>query len=503
MDFRRRILFIVILPLLLLGVLGLLYLWAEFMIETANRNHALARRLTAQILKVNFITDRYLLYHGSAEEWLTQHAELERFLKTVRGEDREEEELLRQITANTEKIRNLLQRVFELEGADDPRSSQLRQRLVESTMLKSRAAYSDAIRLETGSETRMSELRRRTLQIAFGVSVLMTVGAMLVALRLTRRVVTVVKALTEGTSRIAAGDYDTRVQAEGGDELATLAMAFNGMSEKLRKSALYMETSMKALEVENRICREAEETLKSENHSRLEAEEALRTLNAELERRIDSRTEELRKTTALLEKMKEHAERDSYVARLQAEVLREHHLKLERLIRETRRIFSCTSVENVVNDIAGIGREIANARYCVIGHLFPHSGLSTIAASRAPGAPPCPDLQLGPGMEVVYRDVMARGVVLRIGAADLEKHPHWKGLPEGHVPLRGLLAVPVIGCGDVIGIMMATDRLDGGDFDEEDELIFSQLAALASMAVQCVVLNEKPAAGINPPAAPS
>ncbi len=62
-------------------------------------------------------------------------------------------------------------------------------------------------------------------------------AAMIAALALSflfsRSVVAPVLAMSQATQRIADGRYDERIQAQGDDELAQLAMRFNQMAEKL------------------------------------------------------------------------------------------------------------------------------------------------------------------------------------------------------------------------------------------------------------------------------
>jgi GAF domain-containing protein len=58
---------------------------------------------------------------------------------------------------------------------------------------------------------------------------------------------------------------------------------------------------------------------------------------------------------------------------------------------------------------------------------------------------------------------------------------------EPHPPLRGLLAVPVVG-GDGLncGLLRVSDKLDGTDFDEDDERRLQRLAALAALALDAM-----------------
>jgi two-component system sensor histidine kinase BaeS len=61
------------------------------------------------------------------------------------------------------------------------------------------------------------------------------VVAVLLSLIFSRGVIAPVQAMSIATQRIAAGRYDERVQVDGEDELAQLAMRFNQMAEKLNQ----------------------------------------------------------------------------------------------------------------------------------------------------------------------------------------------------------------------------------------------------------------------------
>lgn len=68
---------------------------------------------------------------------------------------------------------------------------------------------------------------------------------------------------------------------------------------------------------------------------------------------------------------------------------------------------------------------------------------------------------------------------------DVSTHPLSKGLPQGHVPLRGLLGVPLLGShGEFLGQLMLSDKADGGFFTEDDESLLVTLARQTSIALE-------------------
>jgi PAS domain S-box-containing protein len=95
----------------------------------------------------------------------------------------------------------------------------------------------------------------------------------------------------------------------------------------------------------------------------------------------------------------------------------------------------------------------------------------------------------------IYRLVCRDNKPLRLTQAELAAHPAFLGFGkevDKHPPLRGWLAVPFLGRdGRNLGLLQVSDKLDGGDFTEEDEAILVQLALIASVAIENARLYEE------------
>jgi signal transduction histidine kinase len=75
--------------------------------------------------------------------------------------------------------------------------------------------------------------------------------------------------------------------------------------------------------------------------------------------------------------------------------------------------------------------------------------------------------------------------------ADLSTDPRSSGFPEGHPPMRSFLGVPVRIRDEVFGNLYLTEKQDGGQFDEDDEMVVTALAAAAGVAVENARLYEE------------
>ncbi|WON73541.1 ATP-binding protein [Nitrosospira sp. Is2] len=94
----------------------------------------------------------------------------------------------------------------------------------------------------------------------------------------------------------------------------------------------------------------------------------------------------------------------------------------------------------------------------------------------------------------IYIEVCRTNCPMRMTQKELEAHPAWKGFgkhAKDHPPMRGWLAVPLIGHGGKnLGLVQLTDKAQG-EFTEEDEAILVQLAAIASVGIENAYLYEQ------------
>jgi GAF domain-containing protein len=108
--------------------------------------------------------------------------------------------------------------------------------------------------------------------------------------------------------------------------------------------------------------------------------------------------------------------------------------------------------------------------------------------------------------------VVAENEALCLTEDEVEQHPDWRGFAESagkHPPLRGLLAVPIVGeDGLNYGLLQASDKADGTDFGAEDERRLQCLADAAAVVstrsgrcVRCVWESQRRPHASKPPRA--
>ncbi|HET6625779.1 MAG TPA: GAF domain-containing protein [Nocardioidaceae bacterium] len=144
-------------------------------------------------------------------------------------------------------------------------------------------------------------------------------------------------------------------------------------------------------------------------------------------------------------------------------------------------ISSDLDMHSVLNRIVASACEITGARYGALGVLGNSGGLVdfiTFGLSeeehRAIG-----DLPRGHGILGLLID---HPQPLRL--AHLQEHPKSFGFPPNHPPMESFLGVPVRIRGTVFGNLYLTDRIDGEDFTEQDELLVEALATAAGFVVE-------------------
>lgn len=182
------------------------------------------------------------------------------------------------------------------------------------------------------------------------------------------------------------------------------------------------------------------------------------------------------------------------VAQRQAQERGERLDSLNQLIRVSEQVLAETTVQGLLQRVVDAACTLTGSRIAISGHGYENGVFRIGTTSIVEDDLPCP-----PGEEFrvqqggVYLDLVSKEHSLRLTQAELQKHPAWRGLPEGHRPLHGLLGARLAGRdGRAVGLIMLTKTGEGDDeFSEEDEALLSQLAALASLGLQHVEARDE------------
>lgn len=167
---------------------------------------------------------------------------------------------------------------------------------------------------------------------------------------------------------------------------------------------------------------------------------------------------------------------------LTREELRERLIALHQASLE---LVKDVSLETLLERIATVACEQAEARYCAVGALDTEGKLEkfiTVGISEAEkkriAHPP-----VGKGL---IGELMDAREPLRVPV--IEKHPHSVGFPPFHPPMTSFLGVPIRTGDRQLGQIYLTDKINAAEFTEDDEKIIQMLAAYAAAAIQNALL---------------
>lgn len=162
--------------------------------------------------------------------------------------------------------------------------------------------------------------------------------------------------------------------------------------------------------------------------------------------------------------------------------------RLQEIAFTVSRAAEASTLEQVLEGLAGAARELANARYAALGipdasgqlKYFKVSGLTEDEVMQIAHPPEGKGL-LGAILEERHA----------IRLDNLTADPRSVGFPAGHPPMTSMLGVPILVGDQLIGSLYLGDRLDGQPFTEQDQLLTETIASYAGLAIAGTQLREQ------------
>lgn len=162
--------------------------------------------------------------------------------------------------------------------------------------------------------------------------------------------------------------------------------------------------------------------------------------------------------------------------------------RLRRLIDVGRSLVSELRVEQVLDRLLDVARELTGAQYAALGILDEDRRELARFITRGVDAEThaaIGDLPRGRGiLGVLIQDPRP----LRL--PDVTADPRSYGFPIGHPPMGSFLGVPVVVRGEAWGNLYLTEKAGGGEFDDADEASIVVLADWAAIAIENARLYE-------------
>jgi signal transduction histidine kinase/response regulator RpfG family c-di-GMP phosphodiesterase len=171
----------------------------------------------------------------------------------------------------------------------------------------------------------------------------------------------------------------------------------------------------------------------------------------------------------------------------QAEQQRRRAGQLQRLAAASLAINSARSLQSLLKTVADSARDCIGAHQAIT--LFLPASAARTPRSEAIGSfsdkyEQWRDRPLR--LDVAANTQVARSpVAVRMTQSQLERHPDWEIVQKLEVPpIHGMMAAPLVSAGSrSLGLIYVSDK-DHGDFTEDDEAILTQLAQMASIAIE-------------------
>ncbi len=154
--------------------------------------------------------------------------------------------------------------------------------------------------------------------------------------------------------------------------------------------------------------------------------------------------------------------------------------RLRSLLKANAIIASDLSLPVALQHIVTTARELVSARYAALGVIGPDGMLEQFVHV---GMDPDSVEQIGrlPRGRGILGSLISQPRPLRL--AELSTNMDSVGFPAGHPPMNSFLGVPIRIADEVFGNLYLTEKVNGGQFTEEDEQLTVALAATAAVAV--------------------
>jgi signal transduction histidine kinase len=162
--------------------------------------------------------------------------------------------------------------------------------------------------------------------------------------------------------------------------------------------------------------------------------------------------------------------------------------RMQSLLDAVLAVAAGLELEATLRRIVQSAVDLVDARYGALGVLAPDGSISRFIDV---GLPPGVRETLGPPPtgKGLLGQVVLEPEPLRL--ADLSAHPASVGFPANHPPMHSFLGVPVRVRDSIYGNLYLTEKVGGGEFTADDEVMLHALAAAAGIAVQNADLFEQ------------
>ncbi|MGW4370611.1 GAF domain-containing protein [Nocardia takedensis] len=158
--------------------------------------------------------------------------------------------------------------------------------------------------------------------------------------------------------------------------------------------------------------------------------------------------------------------------------------RMDRLVEAMLGITAGLDLDNTLRTIVHAAIELVDARYGALGVRDTDAGGKQLAEFVYEGIEDRTRVMIGdlPRGHGVLGVLIEHPEPLRL--KNLSEHPASVGFPAHHPPMHTFLGVPVQVRDEVFGHLYLTEKADGQEFTDDDEIVVQALAAAAGIAIE-------------------
>ena len=252
MKIRTRVLISTALPIGLVLMLGLLFLFSQTELHDRLKEMAFVHHVVEEVFELTIITNEYVSSKSKSSEfrWESKHKALSAIIGSTAFDDRSRTRIWERVAKNHRVAKDIF---LQLKGAKEREKSE--GKLLDQLTFKSQTIVSNAFALGEITKRDLEKIQKQ-VELLWGVFiVLLILVSIFNSVKMLSALVMPIDKLREGVEIINKGALDYRVAITSRDEIGTLASAFNQMTDKrqliendLRKSSAQLLSANKELE---------------------------------------------------------------------------------------------------------------------------------------------------------------------------------------------------------------------------------------------------------------
>ncbi|MBI4283345.1 MAG: PAS domain S-box protein [Chloroflexi bacterium] len=209
------------------------------MVETGSKQENIAASIALGASELSYLANDYIIYRETQqmERWQARFASFSSDVATLNVTSPEQQALVRNIQANTQRLEDVFDSVVSTVGSL-PQGRSVAPAFLQVSWsrlsVQSQALASDASRLSQLLDNQVAQLQRLNIIVVIALISVFVAYFLVNYLITQRRALGGLAKLQAGAMVIGAGNLDYKIEEKGNDEIGDLSRAFNQMAAGLK-----------------------------------------------------------------------------------------------------------------------------------------------------------------------------------------------------------------------------------------------------------------------------